>query len=58
MNYILLALISLFLHGCFYFNDEGISTKLYSECKEYYDADGNYKKECPKNLVNYSDLDK
>ena len=44
--------------GCLYFTDSGVSTKLYNDCKEYYDAQGNYVKECPKNLFDYEDLDK
>jgi len=58
MKYLLLITLALILHGCFYFNDRGVSTRLYSECKEYYTADGKYVKECPKNIVDYTDLDK
>jgi hypothetical protein len=57
MKYLILTLILLSLNGCLYFGDEGVSTKLYNDCKEYYDGDGNYVKECPKNLVDYSELD-
>ncbi len=42
---LLLTIISLF-SGCLYFNDTGISTKLYSEGNEYYDANGNYRIDC------------
>jgi len=42
--------------GCLYFNDSGISTHLYDNCKEYYDNCGNYHKECPKNLIDYSQM--
>jgi len=55
----LITLITIFLFGgCLYFGESGVSTRLYNDCKEYYDSDGNYVKECPKNLVNYSDFDK
>ena len=55
---ILFILTTLLLNGCLYFGESGVSTRLYNDCKEYYDSDGNYVKECPKNLVNYSDFDK
>ncbi len=56
MKYLLLLLLTVLLQGCLYFNDTGVSTRLYNDCKEYYTADGDYVKECPKNLVDYSDL--
>ena len=57
MKYLLILTLSLFLHGCLYFNATGVSTKLYSDCKEYYTDEGRYVKECPKNVVNYKDFD-
>ena len=42
--------------GCLYFNDTGISTHMYDNCKEYYDACGNYRKECAKNFADYSEI--
>jgi hypothetical protein len=45
------------LNGCLYFGESGVSTKLYNDCKEYYDNDGNYIKECPENLIEYSDFE-
>lgn len=60
MKYIawtLLVLLLSFLNGCVYFNECGVSNELYHDCKEYYDADGNYIRNCPPNIVNYSDLD-
>lgn len=57
MKYLLLLPLLLLLQGCLYFNDTGVSTRLYSDCKEYYTDKGEYVKECPKNLVDYSDLD-
>ncbi len=57
MKYLLLLLLLFIIQGCLYFGETGVSTRYYNDCKEYYDADGNYVKECPKNLVNYSDFD-
>lgn len=39
-----LVWISLFLSGCI--NKHGVSAKYYSGCKEYYDLQGYYHKEC------------
>ena len=39
-----LILIALIFSGCI--NKHGISAKYYSECKEYYDLQGYYHKEC------------
>jgi len=45
MKKILLALPTLLLlSGCV--NKHGVSMKYYSDCKEYYDLEGNYHKEC------------
>jgi hypothetical protein len=58
MKYLFLLLFSLLFSGCLYFNDTGVSTRLYDGCKEYYDAEGNYIKECPNhNIIDYKDLD-
>jgi hypothetical protein len=59
---LILTIIPLF-HGCLYFNDTGISTKLYSEGDEYYDANGNYRidccdyQKCNKNIEEYKNLE-
>ena len=53
---ILLPILALFLHGCLYFNDKGISTHLYDNCREYYDECGIYRKECPPNIVEYGKI--
>ena len=53
---LIFTIISLLFSGCVYFNDRGVSTQLYNDCKEYYDAAGMYHKECDKNLVDYKDL--
>jgi hypothetical protein len=42
--------------GCVYFNDEGIGTRKYRDCTEYYDAEGIYHKECDDNVVEYDDM--
>lgn len=39
-----LFLSTFFLSGCV--NKHGISAKYYSDCKEYYDLQGYYHKEC------------
>lgn len=39
-----LLFLSLFFSGCI--NKHGISAKYYSDCKEYYDYQGYYHKEC------------
>jgi len=39
-----LTFTTLFFSGCI--NKHGISLKYYSECKEYYDLQGYYHKEC------------
>lgn len=46
-----------FLSGCL--NKHGISMKYYSDCKEYYDVQGYYHKECGKDdIITYKELDK
>jgi hypothetical protein len=54
---IFLIAVLLTVQGCVYFNECGVSNRLYRDCKEYYDSEGNYHKECPKNIVNYSDFE-
>ena len=50
-----ILIISFFLSGCFYINDGvGLTTYQYDKCKEYYDADGDYHKECPKSIIKKS----
>ncbi|RRD54623.1 hypothetical protein [Campylobacter rectus] len=50
----LLALAAM-LGGCVFLNDRGVTTKYYNECKEYYDATGTYRKECPKNIIDWTE---
>ena len=51
----LLILATLFLSGCM--NKHGISAKHYSECKEYYDLQGFYHKECGEDdIVTYEEM--
>ncbi len=52
----LLVPILLVLQGCVYFNDDGIGTRKYRDCTEYYDAEGIYHCECDENLIDYKDL--
>ncbi len=57
MKYFVILPILLLLQGCVYFNEEGISTKRYKDCIEYYDAQGKYHCECDENLIDYDQLD-
>jgi len=51
-----LILLSLLLSGCM--NKHGISAKYYSDCKEYYDLQGYYHKECGEDdIITYDALD-
>ncbi len=56
MKYILFSILLLFLQGCVYFNEEGISTKRYRDCIEYYDAQGKYHCECDQNVIDYDQI--
>ncbi len=58
MKILLLLYISIFFTGCLYFGDRGVSTHLYNDCKEYYDLCGNYHKDCPDNIIDYSEIKK
>jgi len=53
---ITLTLISLlFLSGCV--NKHGVSLKYYSDCKEYYDVQGFYHKDCGgDDMFTYKDI--
>ena len=42
--FFLTIITTLFFSGCV--NKHGISLKYYSDCKEYYDVQGYYHKEC------------
>ncbi len=51
----LLILLTLYFTGCV--NKHGISAKYYSECKEYYDLQGFYHKECGEDdIVTYKEM--
>ena len=54
----IMTILSILLstQGCVYFNDEGVGTRKYRDCVEYYDAEGIYHCECDENLVDYKDL--
>jgi hypothetical protein len=54
---LILSIISttLLLSGCV--NKHGISAKYYSDCKEYYDLQGYYHKECGEDdIVTYKEI--
>ena len=54
----IMTILSILLstQGCVYFNDEGVGTRKYRDCVEYYDAEGIYHCECDENLIDYKDL--
>ncbi len=56
MKYFLILPILVLLQGCVYFNEDGVSTKRYRDCTEYYDAQGKYRCECDENLIDYDDM--
>lgn len=52
---ILLLLTIFYFTGCM--NKNGISAKYYSECKEYYDLQGFYHKECGEDdIISYKEI--
>ncbi len=54
---ILLIFITLIFSSCM--NKHGISAKYYSDCKEYYDLQGYYHKECGEDdIVTYDTMGK
>lgn len=52
---ILSTILALFLGGCLWVNERGISTSYYNSCKEYYDAAGIYRKSCDENLIDWGE---
>nr|WP_314888518.1 hypothetical protein [uncultured Campylobacter sp.] len=48
------AIMAASMGGCLFLNDRGVSTRLYNDCKEYYDATGTYRKSCPKNIIDWT----
>ncbi len=52
---LLFLALAAILGGCVFLNDRGVTTKYYNECKEYYDATGTYRKECPKNIIDWTE---
>ncbi|RUM64486.1 MAG: hypothetical protein DSZ04_02480 [Sulfurimonas sp.] len=51
----LLIMVSILFSGCV--NKHGISAKYYSDCKEYYDLQGYYHKECGKDdIITYKEI--
>ncbi|WP_324171227.1 hypothetical protein [Sulfurimonas sp.] len=52
---LLLIFMAIFFTGCI--NKHGVSAKYYSECKEYYDLQGYYHKECGEDdIVTYKEI--
>lgn len=51
---IIYLIILIAFTGCM--NERGISLSYYNGCKEYYDLQGYYHKDCDKNIVEYKDL--
>ncbi len=56
MKISIMFILPLFLTGCLYVNDRGVSTEYYNECHEYYDSMGIYHRECDKNLIEFKDI--
>lgn len=55
MKLSLLIITMFFLTGCV--NKHGISAKYYSDCKEYYDLQGYYHKDCGEDdVVTYKEM--
>ncbi|MDF1882849.1 hypothetical protein JHD49_02730 [Sulfurimonas sp. SAG-AH-194-C21] len=51
----LLIMLSILFSGCV--NKHGISAKYYSDCKEYYDLQGYYHKECGEDdIMTYKEM--
>jgi hypothetical protein len=51
----LLIILSILFSGCV--NKHGISVKYYSDCKEYYDLQGYYHKECGEDdIMTYKEM--
>jgi len=51
----LLIFFSILFSGCM--NKHGVSAKYYSECKEYYDYQGYYHKECGEDdIMTYKEM--
>ena len=51
---ILLLITALFFVSCA--NKRGFSAKYYNDCKEYYDLQGFYHKDCEENIVDYKEI--
>jgi len=54
---IVLTLTLLFFSGCV--GKRGISLQIYNDCKEYYDLQGYYHKDCDdSNMITYKEINK
>jgi hypothetical protein len=50
-----LSVLSILFSGCI--NKHGVSAKYYSDCKEYYDLQGYYHKECGEDdIITYKEM--
>jgi len=57
LHVFVLLLLAFVFTGCV--NKHGVSLKYYSDCKEYYDYDGYYHKECGEDdIVTYEEIKK
>lgn len=56
MKKLLILATALLTSGCLYVNERGIDNHYYNQCKESYDAMGNYHKDCDENLLEYRDV--
>ena len=55
---IIFIILTLSLTGCLYRNECGFSPYYYDSARSYYDSQGNYIMECPKdNLIKDKDLE-
>ncbi len=57
LNMTLLITVSSLLTGCLFFNERGVASKYYDECKHYYDAQGIFHEKCDENIVDYENLE-
>ncbi|WP_457597391.1 hypothetical protein [Hydrogenimonas sp.] len=55
-HFFILPILLLLMQGCVYLNEDGVGTRKYRDCVEYYDAEGIYHCECDENLFDYDDL--
>lgn len=54
--YISFLTILISFQGCIFFNDRGVSSNYYNDCRHYYDSRGLYREKCEKNVIDYKDM--